>query len=111
MRAGLCAIVRRATLAAMSPRRVEYGRRLARPIVLADGRRLETHKDAADLLVNGVGSVNARSNAHWFMSLADASKKMEDWRRYYNEERPHGGIGQKAPITMLNHDGAASPPP
>jgi len=63
MRAGLCAIVRRATLAAMSPRRVEYGRRLARPIVLADGRRLETHKDAADLLVNGVGSVNARSKA------------------------------------------------
>ena len=50
-------------------------------------------------------------NAHWFLSLADARKKLEDWRRYYNEERPHSAIGQKAPITLLNHDGAASPPP
>jgi putative transposase len=25
-------------------------------------------------------------NAHWFLSLADAQKKVEDWRRYYNEE-------------------------
>ena len=49
-------------------------------------------------------------NAHWFLSLADAREKMEDWRRYYNEERPHGAIGHKPPITLLNHDGAASPP-
>ncbi|MDQ2079039.1 hypothetical protein RA307_02515 [Xanthobacteraceae bacterium Astr-EGSB] len=31
-------------------------------------------------------------------------------RKYYNEERPHGAIGQKPPMTLLNHDGAASPP-
>ena len=49
-------------------------------------------------------------NAHWFLTLADAQEKMEDWRRYYNEERPHGAIGHKAPITLLNHDGASSPP-
>jgi putative transposase len=49
-------------------------------------------------------------NAHWFLSLADAREKMEDWRRYYNEERPHGAIGQKPPITLLNHAGATSPP-
>jgi putative transposase len=49
-------------------------------------------------------------NAHWFLTLADAQEKMEDWRRYYNEERPHGAIGQKAPITLLHRDGAASPP-
>ena len=49
-------------------------------------------------------------NAQWFLSLADAREKMEDWRKYYNEERPHGAIGQKPPITLLNHDGAASPP-
>jgi putative transposase len=49
-------------------------------------------------------------NAHWFLSLDDARSKLEDWRRYYNEERPHGAIGHKAPITLLNHDGAASPP-
>lgn len=50
-------------------------------------------------------------NAHWFMSLADAQKKLEDWRRYYNEERPHGAIGQRPPITLTSRDGAASPPP
>ena len=33
-------------------------------------------------------------NANWFMSLADAQEKLEDWRKYYNEERPHGAIGQ-----------------
>jgi putative transposase len=49
-------------------------------------------------------------NAHWFLSLADAREKMEDWRKYYNEERPHGAIGQKPPITLTKHDGAASPP-
>ena len=49
-------------------------------------------------------------NTHWFLSLADAQEKMEDWRRYYNEERPHGATGQKPPITLLDRDGAASPP-
>ena len=48
-------------------------------------------------------------NAHWFLSLADAQKKVEDWRRYYNEERPHGSIGNKPPILLQDHDGAASP--
>jgi transposase InsO family protein len=33
-------------------------------------------------------------NAQWLLSLADAREKMEDWRKYYNEERPHGSIGQ-----------------
>ena len=49
-------------------------------------------------------------NAHWFMSPEDARQKMEAWRRYYNEERPHDAIGQKAPITLLVHDGTSSPP-
>src|SRR4051812_48413010 len=26
--------------------------------------------------------------SHWFMSLADAREKLEDWRRYYNEDDP-----------------------
>ncbi len=30
-------------------------------------------------------------NTHWFLTLADAREKMEDWLRYYNEVRPHGG--------------------
>ena len=38
-------------------------------------------------------------NAHWFVSLADAREKMEDWRNSYSsEERPHGAIGQKTPV-------------
>ena len=49
-------------------------------------------------------------NQHWFMSLEDARQKMEAWRRYYNEERPHGAIGQKTPITLLRSDGIPSPP-
>jgi putative transposase len=50
-------------------------------------------------------------NAHRFLTLDDARSKMEDWRRYYNEERPHGAIGNKSPITLQNHDAATSPPP
>src|SRR3954449_8029235 len=50
-------------------------------------------------------------NAHWFLTLADAAEKMEDWRRYYNEERPHGARGQSPPITLLNPEGAPTPPP
>lgn len=49
-------------------------------------------------------------NAHWFLSLADAREKLEDCRKYYNEEQPHGTIGNKPPIILQNHDGAASPP-
>ena len=48
-------------------------------------------------------------NAHWFLSLADAQEKVENWRRYYNEERPHGAIGNKPPILLHNHDDATSP--
>lgn len=49
-------------------------------------------------------------NAHWFMSLEEARQEMEAWRRYYNEERAHGAIGQKAPITLLARDGTPSSP-
>ncbi len=49
-------------------------------------------------------------NTHWFLSLADAQEKLEDWRRDYNEVRPHSAIGNKPPITLINHDGATSPP-
>ena len=48
-------------------------------------------------------------NAHWFLTLDDAQQKLEDWRRYYNEERPHGAIGKKAPITLINRGGATNP--
>jgi putative transposase len=48
-------------------------------------------------------------NAHWFLTLDDARQKIEDWRNYYNEVRPHGSIGHKAPISLQNHVGASSP--
>ena len=49
-------------------------------------------------------------NAPWFLTLADAVEKLDGWRRYYNEVRPHGAIGHKVPILLLNPDGATSPP-
>ena len=49
-------------------------------------------------------------NTHWFMSGEDAREKMEAWRRYYNEERPHSAIGNMPPITLANSDGDSSPP-
>lgn len=50
-------------------------------------------------------------NAHWFLTLADAAEKLEAWRRYYNEDRPHGAIGNKPPISLQNPGGAPSPLP
>ena len=49
-------------------------------------------------------------NTHWFLSLADAREKLEDWRRDYNEVRPHGAIGNKPPAALLKDIGATSPP-
>lgn len=48
-------------------------------------------------------------NAHWFLTLADAQEKLEAWRRYYNEERPHGAIGNQVPISLQSFGGTASP--
>ncbi len=50
-------------------------------------------------------------NAQGFLTLADAAEKLEAWRRYDNEERPHGAIGHKSPASLLNPGGATSPPP
>lgn len=50
-------------------------------------------------------------NTHWFLTLADAREKLEEWRRYYNEDRPHGAIGNKPSITLMNPGDAPSPSP
>jgi putative transposase len=50
-------------------------------------------------------------NAHWFLTLAGAQGKLEAWGRYYNEERPHGAIGHKLPISSQNPGGACRSPP
>jgi len=49
-------------------------------------------------------------NAHWFMSLEDARGKMEDWRRDYNEQRPHSAIGNRRPVELLDRSVVAQPP-
>ena len=38
---------------------------------------------------------------HWFMDLDDAVRKVEDWRREYNEVRPHSAIGDRPPIALI----------
>jgi putative transposase len=38
---------------------------------------------------------------HWFMDLDDACKKVEDWRNAYNEVRPHSGIGDRTPMSLI----------
>ena len=36
-------------------------------------------------------------NLHWFTSLDDARRVIEDWRRHYNEVRPHRSLGNQPP--------------
>ncbi len=48
-------------------------------------------------------------NTHWFMNLDDARAKMEEWRKDYNEVRPHSAIGNKPPIVFMKGLPAAPP--
>ena len=51
-------------------------------------------------------------NANWFLSLDEARRKCEAWRRDYNEVRPHSAIGNKVPISFIGRRATpASPPP
>jgi putative transposase len=36
-------------------------------------------------------------NEHWFLSLEDATEKIEAWRDHYNEQRPHSSLGYQSP--------------
>jgi putative transposase len=46
-------------------------------------------------------------NAHWFLSLDEARRKCEAWRRGYNEVRPHSAIGNQLPAAL--HRSAGNP--
>jgi len=37
-------------------------------------------------------------NESWFLSLEDAREKVEEWRQHYNQERPHGSLGNVPPL-------------
>jgi len=40
-------------------------------------------------------------NANVFVSLADARRKIEQWRIDYNEHRPHSSLGDRSPPSEL----------
>lgn len=40
-------------------------------------------------------------NASWFLSLADARDRIEEWRRHHNEERPHSALGNLTPRAFI----------
>ncbi len=36
-------------------------------------------------------------NANWFLNLPDARRRIESWRKEYNEERPHSSLAYRTP--------------
>lgn len=40
-------------------------------------------------------------NVHQFLSIADARRRLEAWRRDYNELRPHGSLGHLTPAEFV----------
>ena len=36
-------------------------------------------------------------NEHWFVTMAQARRIIENWRIEYNEERPHSSLGYRTP--------------
>jgi putative transposase len=55
-------------------------------------------------------------NTSWFVNLADARQKIEDWRQSYNAERPHSSLDYRTPeefaktCSELTSRMAATPP-
>jgi putative transposase len=45
------------------------------------------------------------------LSVAEARVLVEDYRRHYNEERPHGGLGYRTPVQARLEALASSRPP
>lgn len=45
---------------------------------------------------------------HWFMDLDDARRKVEDWRSEYNDVRPHGAIGDRVPMALIQNGSGTS---
>ena len=36
-------------------------------------------------------------NEHWFVNMMEARTILEEWRRHYNERRPHSSLGYQTP--------------
>ena len=41
-------------------------------------------------------------NGELFMNVLDARRKLEAWRRDYNQNRPHSSIGDLTPVEFAN---------
>ena len=50
-------------------------------------------------------------NAHYFLGLDDARRRVEAWRREYNERRPHRSIGRIPPAMFAQRAAALQAPP
>ena len=37
-------------------------------------------------------------NQHWFESIQEARNIIENWRKEYNQERPHSSLGDLTPL-------------
>jgi putative transposase len=66
------------------------------------GVRLEFIQPAKPVQNAYIESFNGRLrdeclNANWFCSLSDARRKIEIWRRDYNQQRPHSSLGYLPP--------------
>jgi putative transposase len=46
-------------------------------------------------------------NAHWFLSLDDARRKIEAWRAFYNEARPHTALKWLTPSEFARRAASA----
>ena len=47
-------------------------------------------------------------NEHWFLSVADARQLVEEWRKDYNENRPHSSLGYLTPAEFAGRSAAAA---
>ncbi len=52
-----------------------------------------------------------RLNSKWFESLDDARKALQDWRRDYNEVRPHSSLGDMPPSAFAARIQGLQPDP
>jgi len=44
-------------------------------------------------------------NGHWFLTLGDARRTLEEWRTIYNRVRPHSALGNMSPEEYARADG------
>jgi len=50
-------------------------------------------------------------NENWFYSLAEARRIIEEWRRDYNQVRPHSSLGNLTPQEYSHRLGGLWSPP